>query len=192
MEPIVAHSANPYLTSNSHLDIRPDSRIKTVPAPSSSHKRARTWIDSPQKPVLSAEDISPIRRTTLRLIRKMRGTYAGYENWLCETPQRRPHPRALWAGGIPVPLRKTTSGHPPHHHLLRPGRIGTAPSKKMAKTLQTPLCRRRPLPGRRTFHGRTTHRTGMPCQSGNRTTSGRRSRQNTLQNRPHTQNTPSY
>ncbi len=83
MEPVVAHSANPYLPATAtwiYDQIRALKRYRPIVL-----TQTRQNLDRfPIEPVLSAEDISPIRRTTLRLIRKMRGTYAGYENWLCE------------------------------------------------------------------------------------------------------------
>ncbi len=83
MEPVVAHSANPYLPATAtwiYDQIRALKRYRPIIL-----TQTRQNLDRfPIEPVLSAEDISPLRRTTLRLIRKMRGTYAGYENWLRE------------------------------------------------------------------------------------------------------------
>ena len=83
MEPVVAHSANPFLPATAtwiYDQIRALKRYRPIVI-----TQTRQNLDQfPIEPVLSAEDISPIRRTALRLIRKMRGTYAGYENWLRE------------------------------------------------------------------------------------------------------------
>ena len=83
MEPVVAHSANPYLPATAtwiYDQIRALKRHRPIVL-----TQTRQNLDRfPTETVLSAEDISPVRRTTLRLTRKMRGTYAGYENWLRE------------------------------------------------------------------------------------------------------------
>ena len=83
MKPVVAHSANPYLPATAtwiYDQIRALKRYRPIVLTQTRQNLDRFPIET----VLSAEDISPIRRTTLRLIRKMRGTYAGYENWLRE------------------------------------------------------------------------------------------------------------
>ena len=83
MKPVVAHSANPYLPATAtwiYDQIRALKRYRPIVLTQMRQNLDRFPID----PVLSAEDIPPIRRTTLRLTRKMRGTYAGYENWLHE------------------------------------------------------------------------------------------------------------
>ncbi len=83
MKPVVAHSANPFLPATAtwiYDQIRALKRYRPIVL-----TQTRQNLDRfPTETVLSAEDISPARRTTLRLIRKMRGTYAGYENWLRE------------------------------------------------------------------------------------------------------------
>ena len=83
MKPVVAHSANPYLPATAtwiYDQIRALKRYRPIVL-----TQTRQNLDRfPIQPVISAEDISPIPRTTRRLIRKMRGTYAGYENWLRE------------------------------------------------------------------------------------------------------------
>ena len=83
MKPVVAHSANPYLPATAtwiYDQIRALKRYRPIVL-----TQTRQNLDRfPTETVLSAEDISSICRTTLRLIRKMRGTYAGYENWLRE------------------------------------------------------------------------------------------------------------
>ena len=83
MKPVVAHSANPYLPATAtwiYDQIRALKRYRPIVL-----TQTRQNLDRfPTETVLSAEDISPVRRTTLRLTRKMRGTYAGYENWLRE------------------------------------------------------------------------------------------------------------
>lgn len=83
MKPVVAHSANPFLPATAtwiYDQIRALKRYRPIVL-----TQTRQNLDRfPTETVLSAEDISPVRRTTLRLTRKMRGTYAGYENWLRE------------------------------------------------------------------------------------------------------------
>ena len=83
MKPVVAHSANPFLPATAtwiYDQIRALKRYRPIVLTQTRQNLDRFPIET----VLSAEDISPVRRTTLRLIRKMRGTYAGYENWLRE------------------------------------------------------------------------------------------------------------
>ncbi len=83
MASVVAHSANPFLpltTGWIYDQIRALKRYRPIVV-----TQARQNLDRfPFEPIFSTEDFSPERRMVLRLIRKVRGTYAGYENWIRE------------------------------------------------------------------------------------------------------------
>lgn len=79
--PIVAHSANPFLPATTvwmYDQIRTLKRYKPIVM-----TQARQNLDQfPFEPVFSSEDFSFIGRMSSRLVNKVRGTYAGYADWL--------------------------------------------------------------------------------------------------------------
>lgn len=83
MKSVVAHSANPFLPVTAgwiYDQMRVAKRYRPIVM-----TQARQNLDRfPIAPVLSTEDFSPARRMALRLVRKVRGTYMGYENGLRE------------------------------------------------------------------------------------------------------------
>ena len=83
MKPVIAHSANPFLPLTAgwiYDQMRALKRYRPIVM-----TQARQNLDRfPIAPVFSTEDFSPARRMALRLIRKVRGVYLGYEHWLRE------------------------------------------------------------------------------------------------------------
>lgn len=83
MNPVVAHSANPFLPLTAgwiYDQVRALKRYRPIVV-----TQARQNLDRfPMAPVLSTEDFSSARRLALRLARKVRGVYVGYEHWLRE------------------------------------------------------------------------------------------------------------